>query len=183
MGSGLWRSALFSILICVAWVSVPENELAAAASPKAQKETKARALSVMPESQPAAPRSVVKSRAKHRLKKETEHPMTAEFRQKKSSARLNSHSHLRKKTLHLTPPPEEVQLQPDQSHHGILENSRRYDPSPDQHKGAVPNPQARDLRFDHFQEVDKNQDGVIDPLERATSRLDIERDMNNYTWE
>lgn len=71
----------------------------------------------------------------------------------------------------------------DLSYHGILEQPQRYDPSRNLRNGAVPNPRARDLRFDHFRELDKNRDGVIDPLEKATSRLDIERDMSNYTWE
>ena len=69
------------------------------------------------------------------------------------------------------------------SNHGILERPQRYDPGKRFRNGAVPNPKMRDLRFDHFQELDKNRDGVIDPLERATSRLDIDRDMSNHTWQ
>jgi hypothetical protein len=38
---------------------------------------------------------------------------------------------------------------------------------------------VHDLQADHFQELDRNQDGVLDPLERAVGRLDIERDLNN----
>lgn len=178
MISSLFRPALSVSLIFAAWISAPEVEQVAAASPIAKKESEARALSAMPEYQSASPRSV-KSRTKHRLKKETERLTTAEFRRKKSSSHPSPHSRLRKKTLHPPLPPEQTQLKPDLSHHGILENSRRYDPSPAQRKGAVLNPQAHDLRFDHFQELDKNQDGVIDPFERATSRLDIDRDLSN----
>jgi hypothetical protein len=43
----------------------------------------------------------------------------------------------------------------------------------------VPNPAARELQVDHFQELDRNQDGVLDPLERTVGRLDIERDLSN----
>ncbi len=77
---------------------------------------------------------------------------------------------------------EENEATQDLSYHGILERPQRYDPSRNIRHGAVPNQRARDLRFDHFRELDKNRDGVIDPLERATGRLDIERDMSNYLW-
>lgn len=74
------------------------------------------------------------------------------------------------------------QIHQNFSYHGILERPQRYNPGKNLRNGAVPNPKMRDLRFDHFQELDKNRDGVIDPLERATSRLDIDRDMSNHTW-
>jgi hypothetical protein len=67
------------------------------------------------------------------------------------------------------------------AYHGILQQPQRYDPGRElrKNKGAAPNPEARELQVDHFQELDRNQDGVVDPLERAVGRLDIERDMNN----
>lgn len=67
------------------------------------------------------------------------------------------------------------------AYHGILEQPQRYDPGRElrKSKGAAPNPEARNLQADHFQELDRNHDGVLDPLERAVGRLDIERDMNN----
>lgn len=68
------------------------------------------------------------------------------------------------------------------AYHGILEQPKRYDPSRELRlrKGAALNPEAYDLQLDHFQELDRNRDGVLDPLERAVGRLDIERDMNNH---
>lgn len=67
------------------------------------------------------------------------------------------------------------------AYQGILERPQRYDPGRELRKsnGAVPNPEARELQVDHFQELDRNQDGVLDPMERAVGRLDIERDMRN----
>jgi hypothetical protein len=67
------------------------------------------------------------------------------------------------------------------AYHGIIQQPHRYDPGRDLGKsqGAVPNPAARELQVDHFQELDRNQDGVLDPLERTIGRLDIERDLNN----
>jgi hypothetical protein len=76
-------------------------------------------------------------------------------------------------------------IQPKQnfSYHGILEQPQRYDPSRDRRTGGAPNPQAEELLHDHFQELDKNLDGRIDPFERALGRLDIDHDLNNRQWE
>jgi hypothetical protein len=65
----------------------------------------------------------------------------------------------------------------------MLERPRRYDPSPARRNGGVPNPWAGELRHDHFQELDKNRDGVIDPFERVSGRLDIDRDLADRRWE
>jgi len=79
-------------------------------------------------------------------------------------------------------PPAIVQPKPNLSYYGILEQPQRYDPSRDRQTGRVLNPFAGELLHDHFQELDKNHDGVIDPLERALGRLDIDRDVNNRQW-
>ena len=76
-----------------------------------------------------------------------------------------------------------IEPKPDLSYHGILEQPQRYDPSRDRRAGRVPNPQAREILHDHFQELDKNHDGMIDPFERAFSRIDMNRDVSNYRWE
>lgn len=80
-------------------------------------------------------------------------------------------------------PPAIVQPKQNLSYHGMLEQPQRYDPSRDRRTGGAPNPQARELLHDHFQELDKNHDGRIDPFERALGRLDIDRDLNNRQWE
>jgi len=72
-----------------------------------------------------------------------------------------------------------VQPRTDLMYHGLLEDSRRYDPRPNYRTAGVQNPHARYLTQDHFQELDHNQDGKIDPIERAFSRLDIDRDLHN----
>ena len=38
-----------------------------------------------------------------------------------------------------------------------------------------------DLTHDHFQELDRNQDGAIDPVERAFGRIDMDRDLHTRT--
>ena len=71
-----------------------------------------------------------------------------------------------------------VQPRTDLMHYGILEDSQRYDPRPPADSSGVPHPQALDLTHDHFQELDRNQDGRIDPVERALGRIDMDRDLN-----
>jgi hypothetical protein len=72
-------------------------------------------------------------------------------------------------------------LQPrtDLIHYGVLKDSQRYNPSPYSPHGGLAHPQTSDLTFDHFQELDRNQDGVIDPVERAFGRIDMDRDLRS----
>jgi hypothetical protein len=74
-------------------------------------------------------------------------------------------------------PKAAVRPRTDLMHHGLLEDTRRYDPRPNYRTAGVQNPQTSSLTHDHFQELDRNQDGKIDPVERAFSRLDIDRDL------
>jgi hypothetical protein len=66
------------------------------------------------------------------------------------------------------------------AHHGLLKAPHRYQLNQgDRMRVVVTTHHSDDLVRDHFLELDKNRDGVIDPLERAVGRLDIERDMTN----
>jgi hypothetical protein len=76
-------------------------------------------------------------------------------------------------------PKAEVRPRTDLMYHGLLENAQRYDPRPTSRTAGVPNPQTPDLTHDHFQELDRNQDGKIDPVERAFGRLDMDRDLGD----
>ena len=67
----------------------------------------------------------------------------------------------------------------DLSPHGLIEGPQRYDPRPNYRTAGVRDPQTRDLIHDHFQELDRNRDGRIDPVERAFGRLDIDRDLSS----
>ncbi|MDP3091586.1 MAG: EF-hand domain-containing protein [Nitrospira sp.] len=71
---------------------------------------------------------------------------------------------------------------PDVSYHGMLQQPQRYTPHYEHGKGGVPNPHAGALLHEHFQELDKNRDGSIDPFERALGRLDLERDLADHQW-
>lgn len=61
--------------------------------------------------------------------------------------------------------------------HGLIEGPQRYDPRPNFRTAGVRDPQTRDLIHDHFQELDRNKDGRVDPFERAFGRLDMDRDL------
>jgi hypothetical protein len=73
-----------------------------------------------------------------------------------------------------------VEPRTDLMYHGMLESPQRYDPRRNHHVGAgVPDPQNPELTLDHFQELDHNQDGSIDPVERVFGRLDMDRDFHD----
>jgi hypothetical protein len=84
---------------------------------------------------------------------------------------------VRKKTM----PKVVVQPRTDLIHYGVLKDSQRYDPGPNIRHRGVPHPQTSDLTHDHFQELDRNQDGMIDPVERAFGRIDMDRDLHSRT--
>jgi hypothetical protein len=67
---------------------------------------------------------------------------------------------------------------PGLAHQRLLRAPHRYHLNEGHGRSAVVTPHPGDLVQDHFLELDKNQDGVIDPVERAVGRLDIEWDRN-----
>lgn len=73
-----------------------------------------------------------------------------------------------------------VQPRQELLYHGVLEDSQRYDPRLNSKIAGVPNPQTPELIHEHFQELDRNQDGMIDPVERAFGRLDMDRDLDSH---
>jgi hypothetical protein len=73
-----------------------------------------------------------------------------------------------------------VQPSTELMYHGILESPQRYDPRRIHHIGAgAPDPHNPELTQDHFKELDRNQDGSIDPVERVFGRLDMDRDLHD----
>ena len=98
---------------------------------------------------------------------------------RRPSFTANSHRAIKahKKAL----PKAVVQPRTDLMHYGVLENAQRYDPRPNPHSAGVLNPQTPDLTHDHFQELDHNKDGRIDPVERAFGRIDMDRDLHTRT--
>jgi hypothetical protein len=88
-------------------------------------------------------------------------------------------NHRRLKVHKKVAPKAVVQPRTDLMYHGLFEDARRYDPRRDYRRSGVPDPRTPDLTHDHFQELDRNYDGRIDPVERALSRLDMDRDLHN----
>jgi hypothetical protein len=72
-----------------------------------------------------------------------------------------------------------VQPRTDLMYHGMLETPQRYDPRRNQLGAGVPDPHTHELTHDHFQELDRNQDGMIDPVERTFGRPDMDRDLHD----
>ncbi len=91
------------------------------------------------------------------------------------SPRAKSHRHV--KVDKKVRPKALVQSRTDLMYHGLLEDAQRYDPRPNSRMAAVSSPQTQDLTHDHFQELDRNQDGMIDPVEKAFGRLDLDHDL------
>lgn len=85
----------------------------------------------------------------------------------------------RMKTHKRRVPKAVVQPRTDLMYHGMLESSQRYDPRRNHLDAGVPDPHNSELTQDHFQELDRNQDGSIDPAERAFGRLDMDRDFHD----
>jgi hypothetical protein len=59
----------------------------------------------------------------------------------------------------------------------LLESPQRYDPRLHRLAAGLPAPQRTDIVRDHFLELDRNQDGHVDPVERVFGRLDMEHDL------
>ena len=98
-------------------------------------------------------------------------PVPAEFKptRPKSPRRMKVHRRRVPKAV--------VQPRTDLMYHGMLESPQRYDPRRNHIGAGVPDPHTLELTHDHFQELDRNQDGTIDPVERAFGRLDMDRDL------
>jgi hypothetical protein len=96
-----------------------------------------------------------------------------EFKQKRSkrSRRMNVHARELPKAV--------MQPRADLMYYGMLESPQRYDPRRNHLGGSVPNPDILELTHDHFQELDRNQDGTIDPIERTFGRSDMDRDLHD----
>ena len=71
----------------------------------------------------------------------------------------------------------------DLTYRGILEDPSRYNPRQNRQTGGAPDPQTSELTRDHFQELDRNRDGKLDPVERAFGRLDMDRDLSTRYWQ
>ena len=90
---------------------------------------------------------------------------------------LNPRSLRRMKVHRKGVPKAVVEPRTDLMYHGMLENPQRYDPRRNHLGAGVPDLHNPELTHDHFQELDRNQDGTIDPVERTFGRPDMDRDL------
>jgi len=97
----------------------------------------------------------------------------------KPASPTSQKSHRRMKTHKRRVPKAVVQPRTDLMYHGMLESPQRYDSRRNHLDAGVPDPHNSELTQDHFQELDRNQDGSIDPVERAFGRLDMDRDFHD----
>jgi len=91
----------------------------------------------------------------------------------------NSRSLRRMKIHRKGVPKAVVQPRTDLMYHGMLESPQRYDPRRNQLGAGVQDPHTPELTHDHFQELDRNQDGTIDPVERTFGRPDMDRNLHD----
>ena len=110
-------------------------------------------------------------------------PSTAELRKPPvtGEASPSKKRHRTIKAHRKSMPKAVVRPRTDLIHFGMLEDSQRYDPRPHNDSAAVRSPQTPELTHDHFQELDRNQDGLIDPVERTFGRIDMDRDLHTRT--
>jgi hypothetical protein len=160
---GQWKLIVLAALI-VSGIGAMETSVLAA-SAQSKKETKQ--LSAPSTAATGSPRASKASR--------TQSGIQSQGRMGKSLAVGQAHRRIKRSKKHR--PQATVQAKPDLSYHGILERPQRYGPCRDRCKGGSPNPQIGTVLYDHFQELDKNHDGAIDPIERATGRIDLDRDF------
>jgi hypothetical protein len=101
-------------------------------------------------------------------------PVQADLKLTRSKNQNRRHMKVHKKEM----PKAVVEPSIDLMYHGMLESPQRYDPRRKHRVGAgTPDPHNPELTHDHFQELDRNQDGSIDPVERVFGRLDMDRDL------
>lgn len=101
----------------------------------------------------------------------------------KTTRRVHRHGKERKNVQAKAEVKALVKPHTDLMYHGILEDPSRYDPRQNRQTAGAPDPQTSELTHDHFQELDRNRDGKIDPVERAFGRLDMDRDLSTRNWQ
>ncbi|HEY6085948.1 MAG TPA: hypothetical protein VIU63_11175 [Nitrospira sp.] len=103
------------------------------------------------------------------------HKDMTSLRLKSKTSESLRHSKLSKKTE-----PKAI-LQPtmNPAFHGMLQDSQRYDARLNRHTTGLRNPQTDEFVHDHMQELDRNRDGKVDPVERVFGRLDMDRDLQD----
>ena len=175
------------VLICtslVAFTCVPISD-AFAETKKAKEPTPVFAVpKPAPQQSEQEQTSPVQRGKKSSMRPATEHQQEAIQKQAKpvlTELKPTSPKRPRSTKVHKKLAPKAVvQPRTDLMYHGMLESSQRYDPRRNHLGAGVPDPYNPGLTHDHFQELDRNQDGTIDPVERTFGRPEMERDLSTH---
>jgi len=168
-----WILVVFAALILSALGAVDPSALLASVKKKEAKQPATPSTEAIGSPRaPTAPRIQSGVQPQGRIEKSL-----AEEPAKNPVDQSGGQAHRRLKGSKKQRPQARVEAKPDLSYHGLLERPQRYDPRRGHRKGGGQNPQIGDVLHDHFQELDKNHDGVIDPIERVTGRTNLDRDL------
>lgn len=172
------RAVVCACLVAFTWTAVRDGSAAAkkekeaapvvfTAKPTPQQSDQGQAPSIQRAKKSSVPAAT--ERQPEAVQKQAK-PVPAELKQTspKSPRRMKVH---RKRA-----PIAVVQPRTDLMYHGMLESPQRYDPRRNHLGAGIPDPYNPELTHDHFQELDRNQDGTIDPVERTFGRPDMDRD-------
>ena len=142
-----------------------------------QKQTKLAAIAAKPTNS-KSPMPVARERTPEVIEKQVK-PASAESKPVQADFTLTKSKNPRRMKVHKKEMPKAIVAPSiDLMYHGMLESPQRYDPRRNHRVGAgTPDPHNPELTRDHFQELDRNQDGSIDPVERVFGRLDMDRDL------
>ena len=159
MGRRILEYVVFGVVCSlVMFVAMVRQTIAGTTPVKESAQVAASVKSAAQEEYPLTPR-VKKSfrpigteRQSGTIQKEAKPVRTAvKPKRSKHSRRVNVHKKSRPKVV--------VQPRTDLMYYGMLESPQRYDPIRNHLGGGVPNPHIPELTHDHFQELDRNQDG------------------------
>jgi hypothetical protein len=134
-----------------------------------------RAKTALTEHKPVIPKSPQPTSAERQPEVIQKQAKLAKTELKPTDSRSLRHMKVHRKGV----PKAVVQPRTDLMYHGMLESPQRYDPRRNQLGAGVPDPHTPELTHDHFQELDRNQDGTIDPVERTFGRPDMDRDLHD----
>jgi hypothetical protein len=175
------RALVCTCLVAFTWAAVGD----ASAATKKVKEPASVVVAAKPtkqQSEQEQNQSIQRTKKSH-IPAATERPPEAIQKQAKPvPAELkptSSKSPRRMKVHRKRVPKAVVQPRTDLMYHGMLESPQRYNPRRNHPGAGVPDSNNPELTHDHFQELDRNQDGTIDPVERTFGRLDMDRDLHD----
>jgi hypothetical protein len=179
MGRRILQYVVFGVVCSLVMLAAMVRQtIAGATQVKESAQVAASVKSAAQEEYPLVPRAkksfrpIGTERQSGAIQKEAKPARTAvKPKRSRHPRRVNVHKKSRPKVV--------VQPRTDLMYYGMLESPQRYDPRRNHFGGGIPDPHIPELTHDHFQELDRNQDGTIDPVERTFGRPDMDRDLHD----